>query len=141
MRKQKSDKAFENNYNYIYEIVTIAIEQYFILFALNKISCISKDFFNIHFIKSVLKKNSEEKKQLYKNVKQVIKVIVNLLNNRVNIKKKLVMKRQQVLEYLKNRSNYIHQSAIIEQKLCHVSCISLELCIYFLHILIKIFSW
>jgi len=26
MRKQKSDKAFENNYNYIYEIVTIAIE-------------------------------------------------------------------------------------------------------------------
>ena len=66
---------------------------YFILFASNGISCTSKNSLNIHFTESALKEGSEEEKELCKNVKRIIKVIVGLLKDRVDVERKLVMKK------------------------------------------------
>ena len=43
----------------------------------------SKDPFNIRFSESALKEGSEEEKDLHKNVKRVMEVIVGLLKDRL----------------------------------------------------------
>ncbi|PKY30417.1 hypothetical protein RhiirB3_486308 [Rhizophagus irregularis] len=82
-RKRKSGEAFGEDFDYIYGIVTTASEWYFILFALDGISSTSKDPLNIRFTESALKEGSEEEKDLCKNVKQVIEVVVGLLKDRL----------------------------------------------------------
>ncbi|EXX79412.1 hypothetical protein RirG_005920 [Rhizophagus irregularis DAOM 197198w] len=57
------------------------IGNYFILFASDGISSTSKDPLNIQFSESALKEGSEEEKDLHKNVKWVIEVIVRLLKD------------------------------------------------------------
>src|SRR3989440_2773501 len=103
MRKRKSGEAFGDEYDYIYGIVTTATEWYFILFASDGISCTSKNPLNIRFTESALKENSEEEKELYKNVKQVMEVIVGLLKDRVDIEKEPATKRQRVQEYFEKQ--------------------------------------
>ncbi|GBC08373.1 hypothetical protein RclHR1_08070007 [Rhizophagus clarus] len=58
-------------------------EWYFILFTSDGISSTSKDPLNIRFSESVLKEGSEEEKDLVKNVKRVMEVIVGLLKDRL----------------------------------------------------------
>src|SRR3954449_6672164 len=82
-RKRKSGEAFGDDYDYIYGIVTTATEWYFILFASDGISCTSKNPLNIRFTESALKEGSEEEKELCKNVKRVMEVIVGLLKDRL----------------------------------------------------------
>ncbi|RGB28415.1 hypothetical protein C1646_767855 [Rhizophagus diaphanus] len=55
--------------------------QVVISFAQNR----NKNPLNIRFIESALKENSEDEKELCKNVKQVIEVIVGLLKDRIEI--------------------------------------------------------
>ena len=98
-RKRKSGEAFGDDYDYIYGIVTTATEWYFILFALDGISCTSKNPLNIRFTESALKEGSEEEKELCKNVKRVMEVIVGLLKDRVDVEKGPVMKKQWVQGY------------------------------------------
>ena len=50
-----------------------------------------------------MKEKSEEEKELRKNVKQVMEVIVGLLKDRVDIEKKPAMKRQRVQEYFEKQ--------------------------------------
>jgi hypothetical protein len=82
-RKRKSGEAFGEDFDYIYGIVTTASEWYFILFASDGISSTSKDPLNIRFSESALKEGSEEEKDLCKNVKRVMEVIVGLLKDRL----------------------------------------------------------
>jgi hypothetical protein len=82
-RKHKSGETFRKDFDYIYKIVAIASEWYFILFASDGISSINKDPLNIRFSESALKEGSKEEKNLCKNVKQVIEVIVRLLKNKL----------------------------------------------------------
>ncbi|PKK61980.1 hypothetical protein RhiirC2_194894 [Rhizophagus irregularis] len=82
-RKRKSGEAFGEDFDYIYGIVTTASEWYFILFTSDGISSTSKDPLNIRFSESALKEGSEEEKDLCKNVKRVMEVIVGLLKDRL----------------------------------------------------------
>ncbi|GBB89935.1 hypothetical protein RclHR1_01680006 [Rhizophagus clarus] len=82
-RKRKSGDAFGEDFDYIYGIVTTASDWYFILFASDGISSTSKDPINIRFSESALKEGSEEEKDLRKNVKRVMEVIVGLLKDRL----------------------------------------------------------
>ncbi|RIA98925.1 hypothetical protein C1645_731274 [Glomus cerebriforme] len=68
-RKCKSEKAFGKDFDYIYGIVTTASDWYFILFTSDGIS--------------TLKEGSEEEKDLCKNMKWIMKVIVGLLKDRL----------------------------------------------------------
>ena len=99
-RKRKSGEAFGDDYDYIYGIVTTATEWYFILFASDGISCTSKNPLNIRFTESALEEGSEEEKELCKNVKRVMEVIVGLLKDRVDVEKEPAMKKQRVQGYL-----------------------------------------
>ena len=98
-RKRKSGEAFGEDYDYIYGIVTTATEWYFILFASDGISCTSKNPLNIRFTESALEEGSEEEKELCKNVKRVMEVIVGLLKDRVDVEKEPAMKKQRVKGY------------------------------------------
>ncbi|CAG8776164.1 15178_t:CDS:1, partial [Funneliformis caledonium] len=62
---------------------TTASEWYFILFTSDGISSTSKDPLNIRFSEFALKEGSEKEKDLRKNVKRVMEVIVGLLKNRL----------------------------------------------------------
>ncbi|GBC16435.2 hypothetical protein GLOIN_2v1790575 [Rhizophagus irregularis DAOM 181602=DAOM 197198] len=61
--------AFGDDFDYIYGIITTATDWYFILYASDRIYCTSKNSLNIRFTKSALKENSEDEKELCKNVK------------------------------------------------------------------------
>ena len=99
-RKRKSGEAFREDFDYIYRIVTTASEWYFILFASNGISSTSKDPLNIRFSESALKEGSEEEKELRKNVKRVMEVIVGLLKDRLEcVDEEPDKKRARVEEY------------------------------------------
>ena len=80
-RKRKSGKAFRKDFSYIYGIVTTASDWYFIFFASDEIPSTSKDPINIQFSDSTLKEGSEEEKDLRKNMKGVMKVVVGLLKD------------------------------------------------------------
>ncbi len=98
-RKRKSDDALLDNFDYIYGIVIIATDWYFILYASDGIFCTSKNPLNIRFTESALKEGSEEEKELCKNVKRVVEVIVGLLKDRVDVEKEPAMKKQRVQGY------------------------------------------
>ncbi|GES78568.1 hypothetical protein GLOIN_2v1789471 [Rhizophagus clarus] len=61
-----------------------------------------EDFDYIYRISS-LKEDSEEEKELFRDMKRVIEVIVGLLKDRVDIEMELAMKKQQVQEYFKKK--------------------------------------
>ncbi|CAG8516720.1 385_t:CDS:2 [Dentiscutata erythropus] len=103
MRKRKSNEEFMDDYNYIYGIVTTATEWYFILYTSNEISCTSKNPLNIRFTESVLKEGLEEEKELCKNMKRVMEVIVRLLKDRVDVEKEPVTKKQWVQRFFGNQ--------------------------------------
>jgi hypothetical protein len=82
--KCKLGEAFSEDFDYIYKIIiTASSEWYFILFASDGISSMSKDPLNICFSESALKEGSDEEKDLCKNVKRVMEVIVGLLKDRL----------------------------------------------------------
>ncbi|PKY33842.1 hypothetical protein RhiirB3_453093 [Rhizophagus irregularis] len=71
-RRRKLGDAFRDDFDYIYGIVTTAMDWYFILYASDGIYCTSKNPLNIRFTESALIENLEDKKELCKNVKRVI---------------------------------------------------------------------
>ncbi|CAG8753958.1 12406_t:CDS:2 [Gigaspora rosea] len=102
-RKRKSNEEFADDYDYIYGIVTTATEWYFILYTSDGISCTSKNPLNIRFTESVLKEGSEEERELCKNVKRVMEVIVGLLKDRVDVEKEPVTKKQRIQGFFGNQ--------------------------------------
>ncbi|CAB4434033.1 unnamed protein product [Rhizophagus irregularis] len=102
-KKRKADTAFREDFDYIYGIVTTATDWYFILYASDGICCTSKNPLSIRFTESALKEGSEEEKELFRNVKRVIEVVVGLLKDRVDVEKEPVMKKQRVQEYFEKK--------------------------------------
>lgn len=104
-RKRKSGEAFGDDFDYVYGVVTTAAEWYFILFTSDGISSTSKDTLYIRFSESALKEDSEEEKELCKNVKRVMEVIVGLLKDRVEVEKEPAMNRQRVQGYFEKQED------------------------------------
>ncbi|GBB91237.1 hypothetical protein RclHR1_01840034 [Rhizophagus clarus] len=67
----------------------------------NRISCTSRNPLNIRFVETALEEGSEDEKELCKNVKRVMEVIVGLLRERVDVEKEPKNKKARVQEYLK----------------------------------------
>ncbi|RIA84582.1 hypothetical protein C1645_832078 [Glomus cerebriforme] len=82
-----------------------AMEWHFLLYIPDGIFCTSRSPLNIHFIKTTLEEGLEDKKELCKNVKQVMEVIVGLLKERVDVEKEPKNKKARAQEYLK-KNNY-----------------------------------
>jgi hypothetical protein len=79
--------------------VTTANEWYFLLYTSNGIFCTSRNPLFIHFVESALVEGSEEEKELHRNVKRVMEIIVGMLRDRVDVEKRPMMKRQRVRSY------------------------------------------
>src|SRR5581483_463299 len=88
-------------YDYLFGIVTTATEWHFLLYTPDGISCTSRNPLNIRFVKTALEEGSEDEKELCKNVKRVMEVIVGLLRERVDVEKEPKNKKARVQEYLK----------------------------------------
>jgi hypothetical protein len=102
-KKRTADNAFKDDFDYIYGIVTTATEWYFILYTSKKISCTSDNPLYIPFVKPALDEDSEGEKELFKNVKRVMEVIVGLLKDRVEVEKEPVKKKQRVQGYFEKQ--------------------------------------
>ncbi|GES91993.1 hypothetical protein GLOIN_2v1709121 [Rhizophagus clarus] len=100
-RKRKADDAFGEEYDYLFGIMTTATEWHFLLYTPDGISCTSRNPLNIRFVETTLEEGSEDEKELCKNVKRVIEVIVGLLRERVDVEKEPKNKKARVQEYLK----------------------------------------
>jgi hypothetical protein len=93
--------AFGEEYDYLFGIMTTATEWHFLLYTPDGFSCTNRNPPNIRFVESALKESSEDEKELCKNVKRVMKVIVRLLGERVDVEKEPKNKKARVQEYLK----------------------------------------
>jgi hypothetical protein len=71
-------------------VTTATTEWHFLLYTPDGISCTSRNPLNIHFVETALEK------ELCKNVKRVMEIIVGLLRERVDVEKKPAMKKQWV---------------------------------------------
>ncbi|GES89970.1 hypothetical protein GLOIN_2v1780729 [Rhizophagus clarus] len=69
------------NYEYLYGVITIASEWYFLSYSLEKISCTFKNPIILKFSKTVITDSKEESE--LRNVKQVLEIIVGLLKDRL----------------------------------------------------------
>ena len=83
-KKRKAEVTF---FDFLYGIVTSATEWYIILYNSDGIFCTSKNPLKITFSEEALVENSEEEKELFKNLKRILEVIVGILKDRVEIEK------------------------------------------------------
>jgi hypothetical protein len=102
-KKRTADKAFKDDFDYIYGIVTTATEWYFILYTSKKISCTSQDPLYIRLVRSALIENTDDEKELCKSVKRVMEVIVGLLKDRVEVEREPSKKKQRVQGYFEKQ--------------------------------------
>ncbi|GBC21314.2 hypothetical protein GLOIN_2v1678071 [Rhizophagus irregularis DAOM 181602=DAOM 197198] len=96
-RKRKADVAFDEDYDYLFGIVTTATEWHFLLYTPEGIRCTSRNPLNIRFVETALIEDSEDEKELCKNVKRVMEVIVGLLMERVTVEKEPAKKKQRLV--------------------------------------------
>ena len=80
MRKQKQKN--DNDFNYLYGVVTTAQDWHFLLYTLRKISQGSKLPFSIEFSEDALDKKFVEYQILRNGVKKVLGIVVGLLKDR-----------------------------------------------------------
>src|SRR6266516_5917359 len=73
---KKKRKREDDDFDYLYGIVTSARDWHFLLYSPGEISQASEIPYSIEFNKKALEKNSEEYHTLRKNVKKVLGVIV-----------------------------------------------------------------
>jgi hypothetical protein len=99
-RKSKADVGV-SGFDYLYGIVSTATDWYFILYSTGRISCTSKRPYNIVFSEASLKKDSVDERELRKNVKRVIEVIVGILIDRINVEKTPDSKKARIEKYFK----------------------------------------
>ena len=101
--KRKRKRADEDDFDYLYGIVTTARDWHFLLYSPGKISQASETPFTIKFDKKALDENSEECQALRKGVRKVLAMIVGLLKDRACAEKEPDRKRVKIESYrLKN---------------------------------------
>ncbi|UZO04616.1 uncharacterized protein OCT59_024991 [Rhizophagus irregularis] len=79
-RKRKASVAFDDEFDYLYGIVTTASDWYFLMYTPERIYC-SKDDYHIALNEKIMKDDAE----LRRGVKKVMGVIVGLLKDRVEV--------------------------------------------------------
>ena len=72
-------------------------------FCLRRNILYKKNPLNIRFTESALEEGSEKDKELRKNVKRVMEVIVGLLMDRVDVEKEPAMKKQRVQRFFEKQ--------------------------------------
>ncbi|RHZ75346.1 hypothetical protein Glove_216g98 [Diversispora epigaea] len=98
-KKQTADQAFNNNrYNFLYGIVSTSTDWHFIIFVSDGLYCTSKTDYQIDLLKSVVK---EGQKSLRDSIKQIIRIIVGLLKDRIMACDEPKSKRRHVHEKIK----------------------------------------
>ncbi|CAG8585372.1 8884_t:CDS:2, partial [Ambispora leptoticha] len=99
-KKRKASEAFDDDdFDYLYGIVTTGRDWHFLLYSPNQISQGSKLPYTIEFTEDALKEESEEHLALRKSVKKVLGVIVALLEDRACVGKSPTTKRARVEGY------------------------------------------
>ena len=98
-KKRKRDEAFDDDFDYLYGIVTTGRDCHFLLYSPGEIAQASDTALTIEFTKKALEKNSEEYEALCKGVKKVLGVIVGLLKDRACVGKSPATKRARVEGY------------------------------------------
>ena len=98
-KKRKRDEAFDDDFDYLYGIVTTGRDWHFLLYSPGEIAQASDTALTIEFTKKALEKNSEEYEALCKGVKKVLGVIVGLLKDRACVEKSPATKRARVEGY------------------------------------------
>ncbi|CAG8713107.1 9989_t:CDS:2 [Cetraspora pellucida] len=99
-RKRTADEAFNGgDYDYLYGIVSTAMNWHFIMFISDGIFYTSNSEYQINFTKKALKGNH---KNLRDDIKQIISIIVELLKDRISACDEPKSKKQCIQEKIKN---------------------------------------
>jgi hypothetical protein len=95
-RKRKASVAFDDEFDYLYGIVTTASDWYFLMYTPERIYC-SKDDYHIALNEKIMKDDAE----LRRGVKKVMGVIVGLLKDRVEVDDSPDSKRARTKNFIK----------------------------------------
>ncbi|RIA82808.1 hypothetical protein C1645_862040 [Glomus cerebriforme] len=95
-RKRKASMAFDDEFDYLYGIVTTASDWYFLMYTPDRIYC-SKDDYHIVLTEKIMKDDAE----LRRGVKKVMEVIVGLLKDRVEVNDSPDSKRARTKKFIK----------------------------------------
>ncbi|UZO29745.1 uncharacterized protein OCT59_023205 [Rhizophagus irregularis] len=95
-RKRKASVAFDDEFDYLYGIVTTASDWYFLMYTPERIYC-SKDDYHIALNEKIMKDDAE----LRRGVKKVMGVIVGLLKDRVEVDDSPDSKRARTKKFIK----------------------------------------
>ncbi|CAB4415352.1 unnamed protein product [Rhizophagus irregularis] len=94
--KRKASVVFNDEFDYLYEIVTTASDWYFLMYTPERIYC-SKDDYHIVLNEKIMKDNAE----FHRGIKKVMEVIVSSLKNRVKVGDSPDKKRARTKKFIK----------------------------------------
>ena len=95
-RKRKADEAFKDYFDYLYGIVTTAMDWYFIMYTPGRIYCTKADY-HIALTEDIL----DDDEELRRGVKKVMEVVAGLLKDRVEVDDSPDAKRSRTEKYTK----------------------------------------
>ncbi|RIA88509.1 hypothetical protein C1645_826238 [Glomus cerebriforme] len=95
-KKQKESEAFNDDFDYLYGIVTTAMDWYFIMYTPERIYCITAGY-HITLTEEIL----EDEERLRRGVKKVMEVIVGLLKDRIEVNASPDSRRARMKKYIK----------------------------------------
>ncbi|RIA95206.1 hypothetical protein C1645_817052 [Glomus cerebriforme] len=95
-RKRKASEAFDDDFDYLYGIITTATDWYFLMYTPERIYCLKADY-HITLTEDVLEDNAK----LRRGVKKVMEVIVSLLKDRVEVDDSPDSKRVRTKKFIK----------------------------------------
>ncbi|RHZ89982.1 hypothetical protein Glove_9g81 [Diversispora epigaea] len=97
-RKQTASEAFDDKFDYLYGIVSTAMDWHFIMYTPEKVYRVI-DNYHVPLAENILEDDTE----LRRDVKKVMEVIVGLLKDRVNVDDSPAIKRARTEKYIKKR--------------------------------------
>ncbi|RIB06595.1 hypothetical protein C2G38_2046667 [Gigaspora rosea] len=96
-KKRTADQAFrDDDYDYLYGIVSTATEWHFIMFATDGLFCTCKSEYPINLSKMALK---EDLDSIRKGVRRVLGVIVGLLKDRISVDNSPASKKARIKKF------------------------------------------
>ncbi|CAB4425798.1 unnamed protein product [Rhizophagus irregularis] len=95
-RKRKASVTFDDEFDYLYGIMTTASDWYFLMYILERIYC-SKDDYHIALNEKIMKNDAE----LHRSVKKVMGVIIGLLKDRIKVDDSPDNKRARTKKFIK----------------------------------------
>ncbi|CAG8732262.1 45042_t:CDS:2 [Gigaspora margarita] len=108
-RKRKIDETLD--YEYVYGIVSTGTEWIFLLHTTDNIYCTGQKVYHIPLNENSLNDDTE----LRRNVKEILEIIIGILEDRANADSSLVKKKQRIEEYFKKNSTSISVGISMEE--------------------------